>query len=360
MNRPTSLYLDLVRFLAAMMVFLAHASEGRWSDGLLWQIRPYGLESVVVFFVLSGFVIGYASEERERSAKTYAVNRMARVYSVTIPALLLTFCLDAIGIRADPSLYLNWVGYVPGQVTWQLLNGILFTNQIWFNHVQPGTSGAYWSMGYEVPYYVAYGIAAFAPRRWGLAGAVAVMVIAGPSIAALFPMWLLGLASYRLCARRPLGARAGMALWAASIVALAVVEIPPSHGRLDFDPFAVTPVMLRDMLHFYLVAILFAANVIGFRGASPLLGAPLDRASRAIRWGGQRTFALYLFHTPIIQFIVAVMPWPPGSWITRGLVFIGVPAIVFALAEFTERRKESWRKLFAAMLGGTSPRNAAP
>ena len=359
MNRPTSLYLDLIRFLAAMMVFLSHASSSQWTGGILWQIRPYGGEAVVVFFVLSGFVIAYATEERERSARVYVVNRMARIYSVTIPALLLTFGLDAIGRRADPSLYLHWLGDGPMQVMWQFLNSIMFTNQIWLNNVQPGTTEAYWSMGYEIPYYVVFGIAWFAPRRWGLAGAAVVLLILGPNIASLFPMWLLGLASYRLCARRPLGTRSGLVLWAASIVALALVEIPTHPRQLTYHDLALTPDRLQNTAHYYLTAVLFTVNIIGFRGASPLLASPLETASRAIRWAGQRTFALYLFHTAIMQFIVAVIPWPPSSWVTRAVVWLGVPTIVFALAEVTERRKDSWRKLFAALLGATSPRKAA-
>jgi peptidoglycan/LPS O-acetylase OafA/YrhL len=55
-----------------------------------------GAEAVDVFFVLSGFVIGYATDSRERTPLTYAINRLARIYSVAIPALAATFILDGI------------------------------------------------------------------------------------------------------------------------------------------------------------------------------------------------------------------------------------------------------------------------
>lgn len=360
MNRTTSLYLDAIRFLAAMVVFVSHAGQRRWSGGLLWQITPWGSEAVVVFFVLSGFVIGYVTEQRERTAKVYAINRLARIYSVAIPALILTFVLDALGRRANPGMYLNWHDYVPDQLPWQLLNSLFFTNQIWFNNVQPGSMGPYWSLGYEIPYYVAFGIAAFASRRFAIAGVVAVLAIVGPNVATFFPMWLLGLGAYRFCAKHPFGPRVGLALWLFSTIGLAYVELPPRDWAQTFSGVYLFSLEGdRALLHYYVVATLFAFNVIGFRGASSLFSGPLEFIARPVRWAGQNTFALYLFHLPIMQFIVAESRLPPESWTSRALVYVGVPLIVFGLAEFTERRKESWRKLFSAIVGEKLPAGRA-
>lgn len=95
MNKPTSIYLDLVRFTAAVTVFFGHVSGSRLTGGLFWQMGPYGPEAVDVFFVLSGFVIAYVYDTREHSLTDYAVSRFARIYSVAIPALIVTFILDA-------------------------------------------------------------------------------------------------------------------------------------------------------------------------------------------------------------------------------------------------------------------------
>ena len=67
MNRATSLYLDLVRFTAALVVFFGHICGSRFTGGLFWQVGPYADEAVDVFFVLSGFVIAYVAENRERT-----------------------------------------------------------------------------------------------------------------------------------------------------------------------------------------------------------------------------------------------------------------------------------------------------
>jgi peptidoglycan/LPS O-acetylase OafA/YrhL len=49
-----SLYLDALRFGAALTVFLSHYGTGRISGGLFWHLADYGRSAVLVFFVLSG------------------------------------------------------------------------------------------------------------------------------------------------------------------------------------------------------------------------------------------------------------------------------------------------------------------
>ena len=62
MTKALSLYLDALRFGAAFTVFLSH--YGKFNGGLFWQIQPYGVTAVIVFFVLSGFVIAWVTEAR--------------------------------------------------------------------------------------------------------------------------------------------------------------------------------------------------------------------------------------------------------------------------------------------------------
>jgi peptidoglycan/LPS O-acetylase OafA/YrhL len=55
------------------------------------------------------------------------------------------------------------------------------------------------------------------------------------------------------------------------------------------------------------------------------------------------TFSLYLFHMPIITFLVAASPWSVGTWQTRSTILLLTPAAVFALARISEDRKDEWR-----------------
>ena len=90
MTNALSFYLDGLRFGAAFTVFLAHYSVQRISGGFFWPSFAYGHTAVLVFFVLSGFVIAWVTETRERSLGEYVVSRAARLYSVIIPAFIIT------------------------------------------------------------------------------------------------------------------------------------------------------------------------------------------------------------------------------------------------------------------------------
>jgi peptidoglycan/LPS O-acetylase OafA/YrhL len=46
-----------------------------------------GLPAVIVFFVLSGFVIAFVTDGRDRTLAGYALNRLSRLWSVALPAL---------------------------------------------------------------------------------------------------------------------------------------------------------------------------------------------------------------------------------------------------------------------------------
>src|SRR5258708_1916265 len=54
LDQSTSVYLNAVRFFAALIVFIGHISGKRFSGGLFWPISQLGDVAVMVFFVLRG------------------------------------------------------------------------------------------------------------------------------------------------------------------------------------------------------------------------------------------------------------------------------------------------------------------
>ena len=105
MNRTTSLYLDMIRPIAALVVLLSHVSYQNLSGGQLKFMASTGVQAVDIFFVLSGFVIAHVYATREHDFRDYAISRAARIYSVALPALILTAIVDAIGIRENTATY---------------------------------------------------------------------------------------------------------------------------------------------------------------------------------------------------------------------------------------------------------------
>lgn len=94
----------------------------------------------------------------------YAVCRLARIYSVVVPALGLTALLYWLQRMGVP-------GAAPGVAEFshpvvRMLVSALFLDQTWNMTVQALHNGPYWSIAYEVWYYALFAIWMFAPRRY--------------------------------------------------------------------------------------------------------------------------------------------------------------------------------------------------
>ena len=82
-----SSYLDVLRIVAALTVALSHYIP------VLFGTDPTfipGNDAVIIFFVMSGYVIAYVSEQRERTLERFAIHRLARLWSVLVPSLILS------------------------------------------------------------------------------------------------------------------------------------------------------------------------------------------------------------------------------------------------------------------------------
>lgn len=106
MHRGLSLWLDVLPAVATLVVVFSHFAYARFSGGDLQWFRDYnfGNDAVVVFFVVSGFVIAFAAG-RDGTAGAYAFNRLTRLWSVLIPALILTLVFDRYGSALTPAAY---------------------------------------------------------------------------------------------------------------------------------------------------------------------------------------------------------------------------------------------------------------
>lgn len=348
MKKATSLYLDFVRFFAAAMVFLTHASYSKWSGGFLWQFQGLGPRAVDVFFVLSGFVIAFVTDGREADVRTYACSRLARIYSVAFPALILTLLFNTIGQSLDKAPYVS--ANDPGHAIslWAFAANLTFVNEVWNQHVVFGTNEPYWSLGFEVWYYIIFGLFLFGPRRWRWLCGLGALAVAGPKIVILFPLWLLGAWCYLIVKTKQPPRWLGIASYVGSLLGFALYLKFFSHdGAQAFDPLTFDADRFSVYLDNYATGLLFALHLIGFDSFGEALRPVLDRYAKPIRWVAGATFSLYLFHQPIIELLVAICRFPPASLKMRIIVFLGTPLIVLLLAELTERRKEAWRRLFS-------------
>jgi peptidoglycan/LPS O-acetylase OafA/YrhL len=285
----------------------------------------------------------------------YAISRCARIYSVVLPALIITFVLDAVGRAAKPSLYTPEWGYVwTGRLS-QFLHAITFTNQIWFNKIPPGSDLPFWSLGFEIWYYVVFGLAMFTSKHRRVALMVLALLVMGPKIDALLPIWLMGVAAYHVCAKRVISLALGWMMCIGSIIAWGAYEFLAWHfGR----PVAANWLGRAHIIQDYIVGTLFTLHLIGFRRISHVPAEILTKFSAPIRWVAGSTLTLYLLHLPLLQIFAAESPWPVTAWQTRSMELLGILPAILIIAQFTERRKNIWRAAFRVAFTRIARRSA--
>lgn len=361
MTRGFSLYLDALRFLAAMVVFASHMGYERFTAGSMDWIRALNLgsDAVVVFFVLSGFVIAWTTFSKVRGPEDYAEARLARLYSVIIPALIVTFVLDMAGARLFPAAYDGW-WYNSDQIGEQYVRALTFTTQIWGEYMRVGTNGPFWSVAYEAWYYAGFGVAVFCRGwpRWLILGLMA--FAAGPAILLLAPCWLLGVMLQRALTA---GLGEGLSLpvsWILTLAPAGLYALGQAVGmpeRLvsqtyfllgEQSPNAVLG-FSDEFLWNYLIAILMAAHFLGVYRLAGEARAIGPRLEHAIRWLAGATFSIYLFHYPILTFLHGVPAYDSANPAHALMLAAVTFAACLALAEVSERRLGTWKQIVQAV-----------
>lgn len=352
MTPAYSTYLDLTRFTAALLVFLHHFAFGQLTGGEYAAIGAYGEDAVMVFFVLSGFVIAYVTDQREHNLLDYSTSRLARLYSVVVPAVLATLVLDTAGRALDPELYKISDN---DHLLLRTLFTLAFANQFWSLDIRFLSNWPYWSISYEFWYYALFACLIFASGRTRVVLITLWALLVGAGIVLLLPIWMLGVWVYRLTRQglaisRPLG-------WALFVLPIPLYLLYRATGwehALTSITDAWTVQLTGDVhylhkarfvLHSYVVALMVAANFIGAHRV--LQGADFlgKRTDKAIRWCAEHTFTLYLFHFPLLFFIAAWSPWESTDPRHAALLFSVTLLSVVLFAKLGENRKREWRKL---------------
>jgi peptidoglycan/LPS O-acetylase OafA/YrhL len=335
MTNALSLYLDALRFGAAFIVFLSHF--GRVSGGLFWQMQPYGRTAVLVFFVLSGFVIAWVTEAKERTLEEYALSRAARLYSVILPALIITVVLDHIAMAIDPSLYgpeplpamlrgsLNiFLGYVLS---------LVFLAQSWTLGMPPGSDLPYGTLDYEAWYYILFGVAIFLRGRRRIVALAVAALLAGPPILLFLPLWLMGVSAWRWRAALPRQQAALLGLGA--LAAFTGLELLGGQQLFQHPQAALLP--WEFSAYDYIVSALVALFIVGLANTPlPMPGVAVERLIRVL---AGTTFGLYLLHFPLLLFFGTVVPGPANRPMHQMLVFGLTLGVALAVSHVIEQQK---------------------
>jgi peptidoglycan/LPS O-acetylase OafA/YrhL len=382
-SQATSQFLDLSRWAAAFFVVFSHVRSivlANYVDvavpASLWVKAVYffagfGHLSVVVFFVISGFLVGGRASLKAAQGRfsllDYAVHRFARIYIVLIPALLVGLMLDHLGARVDNfGLYTNtsnfhwWMVEAPitQRIDWSTFLGNLLMLQTIV--VEPlGSNGPLWSLANEWWYYVIFALALAVFLYRGRAtrlvcGCVvaALLWVLPTAITFWFALWLLGVVAAVIEQRwRGWPAPVGLAVFFAVIMAERLLPTTD-------DP---TDVLMFD----FLAAFGFSVALLCAKRGRWAPGG--GRLGRLHPWLASFSYTTYLVHAPAMALTVVAVHRVSGFGIDEQprLASFGFMAAVIAclylyawifasLTEFQTEKARLWlwrlvdRKFFKA------------
>ena len=366
-------HLDCLRASAALLVVVEHLRAFLFvpfarlkAPGLLvkgfYLVTGLGHQAVMIFFVLSGYLVGgsviAALQSGKWSWREYLLRRMSRLWVVLIPALLLTLFWDKLGYAYAPTGYegayreLYNSGPTPtGPAEWTIAG---FVGNAFFLQtiLVPcfGTNSPLWSLANEFWYYLLFplGVTIVVTRRWSARILaiilVALMVLFLPKQILLGGViWLLGAAVYFLIRNDSIRGVVTHPLWLILGLLLTIGSLLASRsGQIGIVGEGT------DL-------------VIGI-GCAVLVAGLASKASTNHLYGmlsagaSEISYTLYLVHFPLMAFLFFVFfkgsqmtPGPTsGSWFA--ITFGGVLLYSIAIWWLFERNTDKVRKTFITMI----------
>ncbi len=368
--------IEAYRWIGALIVISVHATNTFLNLGDImtaphappvyawWFVANFALghEMVLGFFVLSGYLVGGAVlasiRKRKDFLREYFIHRFARIYIVTVPALVLTLVLDGVGRSLPESTFYDIPAFQGHSTAAIFLGNVLNFQEIF---VPPfGTNSPLWSLACEFWYYICFPLLALplatnyskALRYGGFALGVAIFLYLGMASAWFrfgFLLWVIG-ALASLPARPLLASRwASLAIYAATLIVFRLLVRGPV---LEAHPW------LQDIAD--LIAALLLSNLLltvrhGAKEGWRWLHHPFHHAFANF------SFSIYSIHMPILVLCrvlvdstlgptYALQPATLGNW---GILFAVLAIVLLAsynFARLTEAQTGAARRFLSASL----------
>jgi peptidoglycan/LPS O-acetylase OafA/YrhL len=374
LSPAASAHLDLVRGIAALLVMCGHLRALFFVDfrqlestnpvlDLLYFTTGLGHQAVILFFVLSGFLISSAIFSRQATGtwswRNYAIDRSSRLYAVLVPGLLLGLFWDTLGLStfAATGLYSRPLeAFGPAVAHERLSIPILLGNLLFLQTIACptfGSNGPLWSLANEFWYYLLFPVLLGVGHAWRANAKVravvlsmlgiAVAVFVGWHVLKDFPVWLVGTVLVAAHTRRSIRTMAARRLYLVvaslsfcAILVAARVGLPIAAGNLA----------LGAAFGAFLLAVLQSH-----------LGGSSVTYTRVARWMAGFSYSLYVLHFPILLFarawLVPAERWRPDGLHLTIAAAVGVGTLAFAwlVSLFTEHKTDRVRQWIRSVTG---------
>ena len=359
--------LNLSRWVAALLVVLGHLRSLLFIDfvdvmnpsfieRLFYFMTSFGHEAVLVFFVMSGFLVGGSTISKMKdgsfSYSQYFIARISRIFPVYVVALIFTLGCDLTGytVFEVPSLYdgsqKDLIPSITSSYSEQWTLVAFFGNLIM---LQPffvptfGSNGPLWSLSYEWWYYASGPLlfSIFLIKLSPVALLVRISVLVG--IFAIFPLHLFeGFALWTLGA---MASQIRKGHWIFKIFGLSLLIIFMTLYKANLFPHA-------KMV--YLIPIIYLIILVGFIESERHIFLKSFH-----RYFADFSYSLYLLHFPLMILLVSICSTWGGQYSGRqefsgNLVLLSgsllVPSIFvpWLISRMTEAKTSCFRKVLTA------------
>jgi peptidoglycan/LPS O-acetylase OafA/YrhL len=338
-TEEVSILLDSIRLIAAVTVLIHHGMQ-QW----LTMYTPLAIKmdklahaAVVVFFVLSGYLIAYTITCNNRGPKQYASARLSRLYSVVAPALVITALIQLIVSHYNPELAAS---YVRGNSWPRYLLCLFFINESGSLSAAPPINGPLWSLSYEFWYYAIFGIWFYKGNNWkSWLLLIVACCIAGPKILLLMPIWLLGFLAYRAPMPTFISRSWTIVFLLFFVAVCGALYLPALPHELGLKPFFLANQYIKDW-------------IIGGLFAAALWLLPLGEAGKTSSFTkiwreiANLSFPLYILHYPLMVLWRAVIGSHHNDSAQMWQAIISVTIIAGAIGLVLEKYRGFWVRLF--------------
>lgn len=312
-------WLDFIRGISAIAVCAGHLRAAMFVDysklattsaieKLFYFVTGLGHQSVMVFFVLSGFFVGGSVINRRFRFEffDYFIARLSRLWVVLIPALIFTAFIDLYISNNSPSLlageHHSILGSGPsGNYSASLdtfLANLFFLQGIYSPVF--GSNGPLWSLANEFWYYMLFPFLAMIIGYVRIAKVyrvVSVFVIALMAFFIIqsmwegFIIWFMGSVVFCVYQKKTFSSNYIFACITGALFGLSLIDskVGVIHSNIPLS---------SDLF----VAIFFSLFVISLKGVNGPKKI-FKGIGRISKWLSEISYSLYLFHSPIVMLI---------------------------------------------------------
>jgi peptidoglycan/LPS O-acetylase OafA/YrhL len=280
---------------------------------MFYLLTGFGHQAVMIFFVLSGFLIGKNVSELASSGRwslaDYAIRRVSRLFVVLLPALILTALWDEIGIHWLHSPFYSGqltelfnIGPAPEDVPRAYSAAAFLGNLLFLQTIAVpsfGTNTPLWSLAYEGWYYVLFPAFYFAirpvysvtQRALRAAGALIICLLLPLTIVLYGLVWLMGWGVFSIARDR--SRFLSMNKWL--LIGMGAVFFT---AALAISKLPQLPLLAKDIT----LGTAFSCLMLG------VLRLPLPQwLSAGSRFLANFSYTLYLVHFPFLAFVTSLL-----------------------------------------------------